>query len=109
MSKQSSKLFPQYPHKSARRSWERHMVINNIALLPTKLKLKEIVMTLFTWCLWLLTIYHLVNHGDDILLGEIKFGYSGLELLLLLGVIFAIQLTLSFVWSRLILPKSKRS
>ena len=90
-----------------RRSWEDKMVINKISILPTRMKLKELLLVACTWLLWLFTIVVLATEGMAILYEPIKFGWTGLELLKIVGVIFTLQIIISCIWSWFFLPKDK--
>ena len=94
-------------HATKRRSWEDKMVINKISILPTRMKLKELVLVVGTWLLWIFTIVMLIVEGSAILHEPIKFGWTGLELLKILGVIFTLQIIISCIWSWFFLPKDK--
>ena len=94
-------------HTIKRRSWEDKMVINKISILPTRMKFKELFLVLCTWCLWLATIAVLATEGVAILYEPIKFGWTGMELLQLLAIIFLIQILISCIWAWFILPKER--
>ena len=51
-------------HASKRRSWEDKMVINKISILPTRMKLKELVLVAGTWLFWIFTIVILIVEGS---------------------------------------------
>ena len=90
-----------------RRSWEDKMVINKISILPTRMKFKELFLVVCTWFLWLATIAVLATEGIAILYQPIKFGWTGIELLQLLAIIFLIQILISCIWAWFILPKER--
>ena len=90
-----------------RRSWEDKMVINKISILPTRMKFKELFLVVCTWFLWLATIAVLATEGISILYQPIKFGWTGIELLQLLAIIFLIQILISCIWAWFILPKER--
>ncbi len=91
-----------------RRSWEDKMVINKISILPTRMKLKELLLVACTWLLWLFTIVVLATKGMAILYEPIKFGWTGIELLQILAIVFLLQILLSCIWSWYILPKNDK-
>ena len=95
-------------HAIKRRSWEDKMVINKISILPTRMKLKELLLVAGTWLLWLFTILVLATEGMAILYEPIKFGWTGIELLQILAVVFLLQILLSCIWSWYILPKNDK-
>lgn len=94
--------------KVRRRTWEEKMVINKITILPTRMKIKELLLVAATWLLWLFTLYILISESDSLLNSEIKFGWTGLELLQIMVVIFLVQMLISCVWAWLILPRKKK-
>ena len=81
-----------------RRSWEDKMVINKISILPTRMKFKELFLVVCTWFLWLATIAVLATEGIAILYQPIKFGWTGIELLQLLAIIFLIQILIYILY-----------
>ena len=94
--------------KVRRRTWEEKMVINKITILPTRMKIKVLLLVVATWLLWLFTLYILISESDYLLNSEIKFGWSLLELLQIMVVIFLAQMLISCVWAWLILPRKKK-
>ena len=94
--------------KVRRRTWEEKMVINKITILPTRMKIKVLLLVVATWLLWLFTLYILISESDSLLNSEIKFGWTGLELLQIMVVIFLAQMLISCVWAWLILPRKKK-
>ena len=84
------------------------MVINKISILPTRMKLKELVLVAGTWLLWIFTIVILIVEGSAILHEPIKFGWTGIELLQILAIVFLLQILLSCIWSWYILPKNDK-
>ena len=61
-----------------------------------------------TWLLWLFTIVILIIEGSAILHEPIKFGWTGIELLQILAIVFLLQILLSCIWSWYILPKNDK-
>ena len=71
------------------------------------MKFKELFLVVCTWFLWLATIAVLATEGIAILYQPIKFGWTGIELLQLLAIIFLIQILISCIWAWFILPKER--